>query len=169
MGPWHSLHMNGKQSRTIRLTVSPHSFFRQVIRILEDICVDMTTSDGRLVVAIRDFGDGFDIFRLVSSMRRTDRRPGRPAVSWERLSPWRCTRRRHVGSKLRKNPRVSGYAKALLVGQMTPGYIRDLSRSGCQVAFMQSIAAAGPTSDPAPRSVSAFFAGWVRAAYHDAR
>jgi len=57
--------MNGKQSRTIRLTVSPHSFFRQVIRILEDICVDMTTSDGRLVVAIRDFGDGFDIFRLV--------------------------------------------------------------------------------------------------------
>ena len=47
-----------------------------------------------------------------------------------------------MGSELRKNPRVSGYAKALLVGQMTPGYIRDLSRSGCQVAFMQSVAAA---------------------------
>jgi hypothetical protein len=47
-----------------------------------------------------------------------------------------------VGSELRKDPRVSGYAKALLVGQMTPGYIRNLSRSGCQVAFMQSIAAA---------------------------
>ena len=47
-----------------------------------------------------------------------------------------------MASELRKNPRVSGYAKALLVGQMTPGYIRDLSRAGCQVAFMQSIAAA---------------------------
>ena len=47
-----------------------------------------------------------------------------------------------MGSELRKNPRVSGYAKALLVGQMTPGYVRDLSRSGCQVAFMQSVAAA---------------------------
>ena len=37
---------------------------------------------------------------------------------------------------------MSGYAKALLVGPMTPGYIRDLSRTGCQVAFMQSVGAA---------------------------
>jgi hypothetical protein len=46
-----------------------------------------------------------------------------------------------VGSDQRKNPRVSGYAKALLVGPTTPGYIRDLSRSGCQVAFMQAVPA----------------------------
>ena len=91
MDPGRSLHMNGKQSRTIRLTVSPHADFRQVIRILgeiripptrmsvehirfailellnnsirahreksepRDICVDMTASDSRLVVAVRDF------------------------------------------------------------------------------------------------------------------
>ena len=100
MGPGHSLHMNGKQSRTIRLTVSPHADFRQVIRILgdigipptrvsdehirfailellnnsirahreksepRDICVDMTAADSQLVVAIRDFGGGFDPRKL---------------------------------------------------------------------------------------------------------
>ena len=100
MDPGHSLHMKGKQSRTIRLTVSPHADFRQVIRILgeisipptrmhdehirfailellnnsirahrekgepRDICVDMTASDSRLVVAIRDFGGGFDPQKL---------------------------------------------------------------------------------------------------------
>jgi len=41
----------------------------------------------------------------------------------------------------RHQPRVSGYAKALLVGPNTPGYIRDLSRTGCQVAFVQTVAA----------------------------
>jgi len=100
MDPGPSLHMNGKQSRTIRLTVSPHADFRQVIRILgeiripptrisdehirfailellnnsirahreknepRDICVDMTASDSQLVVAIRDFGGGFDLRKL---------------------------------------------------------------------------------------------------------
>ena len=100
MDPGHSLHMNGKQSRTIRLTVSPHADFRQVIRILgeiripptrvsdehirfailellnnsirahrennepRDICVDMTAFDSQLVVAIRDFGGGFDLHKL---------------------------------------------------------------------------------------------------------
>jgi anti-sigma regulatory factor (Ser/Thr protein kinase) len=95
-----SLHLNGKLSRTIRLTVSPHADFREVIRILgeiripptpvsdehirfailellnnsirahrekeekRDISVDMTVSDGRLVVAIRDYGGGFDPGRL---------------------------------------------------------------------------------------------------------
>ena len=87
-------------SRTVRLTVSPHADFREVIRILgeiripptqvsdehirfailelpnnsirahrekgetRDIFVDMTVSDGRFVVAIRDFGGGFDPGRL---------------------------------------------------------------------------------------------------------
>jgi hypothetical protein len=41
----------------------------------------------------------------------------------------------------RKHPRVAGYAKALLEVLMIPGYIRDLSRTGCQVAFMQPVAA----------------------------
>ena len=41
----------------------------------------------------------------------------------------------------RHQPRVSGYAKALLVGANTPGYIRDLSRTGCQVAFVQAVSA----------------------------
>ncbi len=47
-----------------------------------------------------------------------------------------------MGSEHRKDPRVSGYAKALLVGPTIPGYLRDLSRSGCQVAFMQPVPAA---------------------------
>ena len=42
-------------------------------------------------------------------------------------------------SELRKHPRVSGYAKAILLGHMTPGYVRDLSRHGCQIAFMQAV------------------------------
>lgn len=44
-----------------------------------------------------------------------------------------------MGIEQRKHPRVSGYAKALLLGSLIPGYIRDLSRSGCQVAFMQAV------------------------------
>jgi anti-sigma regulatory factor (Ser/Thr protein kinase) len=92
--------MNGRLTRTIRLTVSPHADFRDVIRILgeiripptrvndehirfailellnnsirahrekeesRDILLDMTVADGRLVVAIRDFGGGFDPKRL---------------------------------------------------------------------------------------------------------
>jgi anti-sigma regulatory factor (Ser/Thr protein kinase) len=92
--------MNGKQSRTIRLSVSPQADFRQVIHTLEaivlppvrvneehvrfavlellnnsirahrekgeqrDISIDLTISDGRLVVTIRDFGGGFDTGKL---------------------------------------------------------------------------------------------------------
>jgi anti-sigma regulatory factor (Ser/Thr protein kinase) len=95
-----SLHIDGKQSRTIRLTVSPHANFREAIRALgaitipptrvndehirfavlellnnsiraqkekhdpRDICIDMTASDGRLVVSIRDYGGGFDPGKL---------------------------------------------------------------------------------------------------------
>jgi anti-sigma regulatory factor (Ser/Thr protein kinase) len=98
--PGPTLHVNGKLSRTIRLKVSPHADFRQVIRILgeiripptrvsdehirfailellnnsirahrekeesRDILVDLTVADGRLVVAIRDFGGGFDPKKL---------------------------------------------------------------------------------------------------------
>ncbi len=44
-----------------------------------------------------------------------------------------------MGSEQRKDPRVPSYAKAILVGPQVLGYIRDLSRSGCQVAFMQPV------------------------------
>jgi len=44
-----------------------------------------------------------------------------------------------MGSEQRKDPRAPSYAKALLLSPPVPGYIRDLSRSGCQVAFMQSV------------------------------
>jgi hypothetical protein len=47
-----------------------------------------------------------------------------------------------MGTELRKDPRVSGYAKALLLKPKAPGYIRDLSRRGCQVAFMQAVSVA---------------------------
>jgi hypothetical protein len=46
-----------------------------------------------------------------------------------------------MGSEQRRHPRVPSYAKALLVGPQVPGYIRDLSRHGCQVAFMQPVTA----------------------------
>ncbi len=95
-----SLYIDGKQSRTIRLTVSPYADFRDAIRALaaisipttrvsdehirfavlellnnsirahkekgdpRDICIDMTVSDGRLVVSIRDYGGGFDPGKL---------------------------------------------------------------------------------------------------------
>ncbi len=96
MAPTESLQMDGKQSRTIRLSVNPHADFRAVIQTLEsivippvqvsqehvrfavlellnnsirahrerheprDILLDLTISDGKLVVSIRDFGGGFD-------------------------------------------------------------------------------------------------------------
>jgi PilZ domain len=47
-----------------------------------------------------------------------------------------------MGTEQRRHPRVPSYAKALLVGPQVPGYIRDLSRHGCQVAFMQPVTAA---------------------------
>lgn len=37
----------------------------------------------------------------------------------------------------RKDARVPSYAKAVLVDGQVPGYIRDLSVSGCQIAFLQ--------------------------------
>jgi len=47
-----------------------------------------------------------------------------------------------MGNEQRRDPRVSSYAKALLLAPPAPGYIRDLSRTGCQVAFMQPVPAA---------------------------
>jgi hypothetical protein len=47
-----------------------------------------------------------------------------------------------VGTEQRKDPRVPSYAKAVFVDRQIPGYIRDLSRSGCQVSFMQPVPAA---------------------------
>lgn len=100
MEPLRSLELQGKQSRTIRLSVNPQADFREVIRTLETIAippisasiehvrfailellnnslrahrergeqrqvnVDLTMTDGRLVIAIRDFGGGFDPKRL---------------------------------------------------------------------------------------------------------
>jgi hypothetical protein len=46
-----------------------------------------------------------------------------------------------VGVEHRHQPRIASYAKALLVGPNTPGYIRNLSRTGCQVAFLQTVPA----------------------------
>jgi len=47
-----------------------------------------------------------------------------------------------VASEQRKDPRVRGYAKAVLVQGAIPGYIRDLSSFGCQVGFLQPVAGA---------------------------
>jgi len=47
-----------------------------------------------------------------------------------------------MGTEQRRDPRVSSYAKAMLLTPPAPGYIRDLSRTGCQVVFMQPVPAA---------------------------
>jgi hypothetical protein len=41
-----------------------------------------------------------------------------------------------VGEDQRKNPRNKTYAKVLLTDNGTLGYLRDLSREGCQLAFI---------------------------------
>jgi hypothetical protein len=46
-----------------------------------------------------------------------------------------------MGSEQRRSPRVKCYAKVLFA-RTTPGYIRDLSRTGCHLSFVQSIPAA---------------------------
>ena len=42
----------------------------------------------------------------------------------------------------RRHRRVASYAKAVLLEGQVRGYIRELSPGGCQVAFMQPVAAA---------------------------
>jgi hypothetical protein len=44
-----------------------------------------------------------------------------------------------MGTENRKNTRVAAYAKAIHRATATPGYIRDLSSTGCQVAFVQPL------------------------------
>jgi hypothetical protein len=46
-----------------------------------------------------------------------------------------------MDSENRKQERVKGYAKVLFGPGMSPGYIRDLSRTGCQVSFLQPVPA----------------------------
>jgi hypothetical protein len=41
-----------------------------------------------------------------------------------------------MGEDQRKDPRNKAYAKVLLEGSGTLGYLRDLSREGCQLAFI---------------------------------
>jgi hypothetical protein len=47
-----------------------------------------------------------------------------------------------MGSENRRQDRVKGYAKVLFSPSLTPGYIRDLSRTGCQVSFLTDLPAA---------------------------
>ncbi len=44
-----------------------------------------------------------------------------------------------MGTENRKSPRMAAYAKAVHPATATPGYIRDLSGTGCQVAFVQPL------------------------------
>lgn len=46
-----------------------------------------------------------------------------------------------MGTEHRRDPRVAAYAKAVHAASSTPGWIRDLSRTGCQVAFVRELAA----------------------------
>jgi hypothetical protein len=48
-----------------------------------------------------------------------------------------------MGSELRKQQRVRCYAKVLFAETMTPGYVRDMSATGCQISFVQPVPA-GP-------------------------
>ena len=47
-----------------------------------------------------------------------------------------------MAGEQRRDLRVPSYAKAVLADGHIPGYIRDLSSSGCQVAFIQPVSAA---------------------------
>jgi hypothetical protein len=47
-----------------------------------------------------------------------------------------------MGAENRRQERVKGYAKVLYPPAMTPGYLRDLSPTGCQVSFLQKVPAA---------------------------
>jgi hypothetical protein len=41
-----------------------------------------------------------------------------------------------MGEDQRRNPRNKTYAKVILADSGTLGYLRDLSREGCQIAFI---------------------------------
>lgn len=44
-----------------------------------------------------------------------------------------------MGKEQRKNPRNKIYAKVFLEDSSTPGYLRDLSRDGCQLALTRPL------------------------------
>ncbi len=44
-----------------------------------------------------------------------------------------------MGKEQRKNPRNKTYAKVLIEDSSTPGYLRDLSRDGCQLALTRPL------------------------------
>ncbi len=44
-----------------------------------------------------------------------------------------------MGAEQRRYERAPAHAKAVFVSTMTPGYLRDLSATGCQVAFMAPV------------------------------
>ena len=44
-----------------------------------------------------------------------------------------------MGTEHRRNPRAAAYAKAVHAATSTPGWIRDLSATGCQVAFVRPL------------------------------
>ncbi len=46
-----------------------------------------------------------------------------------------------MSAEQRRYERAPAHAKAVFVSTMTPGYLRDLSASGCQVAFMAPVPA----------------------------
>jgi hypothetical protein len=46
-----------------------------------------------------------------------------------------------MGSENRRQERIKCYAKVVFTKTMTPGYIRDLSATGCHISFIQPIEA----------------------------
>jgi hypothetical protein len=44
-----------------------------------------------------------------------------------------------MGSENRRNDRVKCYAKVVFTKTMIPGYIRDLSDTGCHISFVQPL------------------------------
>jgi hypothetical protein len=46
-----------------------------------------------------------------------------------------------MSAEQRRHERATTHAKAVFVDTMTPGYLRDLSTSGCQVAFVTPVPA----------------------------
>jgi len=44
-----------------------------------------------------------------------------------------------MSAEQRRDERATTHAKAVFPGSQTPGYLRDLSASGCQVAFMDPV------------------------------
>ncbi len=46
-----------------------------------------------------------------------------------------------MDSENRRQNRIKCYAKVVLTPSMTPGYIRDLSETGCHISFVQPVQA----------------------------